>query len=151
MKKIVVISLLILVVMRVTAQEYGIYQSSEAGITFLNHNESKDEIFPGTVITLSDYTRQLEIRTVLPPILDQDPPLSFDLKMIVASNRLQRNITSGKVFTATGTLLLNNISKQVYVQYIPLPEDTENEGKIALSLIAIFHLSDFFPWVYPDQ
>ena len=161
MKKIVFFKLLILsVTSQVAAQEYAIHQTCEASLIFLNHNKNRDEKLPGTVITLSNYSHQLEIRTVLFSMTAYsersnfsqfEPPVSLDLKMIVSPNNMQRYLTSGKVFTANGILQLNNISKPVTLQYTPYPEGTEDKGQMLISLIVTFNLSDFFPGEFPDE
>lgn len=161
MKKIVFFKLLILsAASQVAAQEYAIHQTCEASLIFLNHNKNRDEKLPGTVITLSNYSHQLEIRTVLFSMTAYsgqsnfnqfEPPVSLDLKMIVSPNLMQRYLTSGKVFTAKATLQLNNISKPATLQYTPYPEGTEDKGQMLISLIVTFNLSDFFPGEFPDE
>ena len=160
MKKVVFYVLLILTALPVEAQQYGMYQTCEASITFLSHNKTRDEKLPGTVIILSNYKHHLEIRTMLPSMTDYsdrsnvnypESPISLELKMIVSSNEMQQYLTSEKVFITNGVLQLNNISKPVSIQYSPFPEGTENEGKMRVSLIAAFKLSDFFPGKYPNE
>jgi hypothetical protein len=167
MKKIVFFMLLIILAawqvlapLQVAAQQNLMYQSCEAGITFLNQNKYMDEKLPGTVIVLSGYSHQLEIRTVLPSNMEnseqgnfnqQEASVPFDLKMTVSPYKMQRTLTSEKVFTTTGILLLNNISRSVVIEYTALPEDTDNDGQMRLSVIATFNLSDFFPNEYPNE
>ena len=161
MKRILIFIELILVVAGpLAAQQYRMYQSCEASIIFLNHDKFKDEKLPGTVITLSGFSNQLEIRTVLPARMDYsersdvnhlEEGILLDLRLIVFPKKMQNYITSGKVFTTNGTLQLNNISKPVSIQYTPFPEDTETEGKMNLSLIVTFRISDFFPDQYPNE
>ena len=171
-KMIFFILAILLVAMQVSAQQYGMYHSCDARITFLSHNKYKDEVLPGTVITVSGYGQQLEIRTMMPPLTDNsekidsnlqeddsersdsshhESTVSFDLKLIASPYKMQRNITSEKIYTTSGTLQLNNISRTVAIQYTPIPEDTENEGQMRLSVIATFNLSDFFADKYPDE
>ena len=160
MKKIELILLLILLALVATAQQYATFQTSEASITTLGQDSIKNEKLPGTVITLSNYSHQLEVNTVLPVIMvnpDQDNvnypelPISLNLKMFVAPNRMQRYLTSEQVFTTNGILKLNNISKPVSVQYTPYPADTEDNGQMLVSLIVTINLSDFFPGELPNK
>jgi hypothetical protein len=145
-------------IMPVAAQEYRDYQSCEASITYLNRTENKNEKLAGTTITLTDYSRQLEVKSVLPVVdlsmrsdLGYEPFMAFDLKLFVAPNKMQRYLTSEKVFTAYGTLQLNHISRTVSVQYTPWPEGTEYMGQMNVSLLLSFNLSDFFPDAYADE
>ena|ERR1700704_4624383 len=160
MKKIELILLLTLLALVATAQQYATYQTSEARITTLGQDTIKNEKLPGTVIILSNYSHQLEVRTVVPSTMiypDRDNvnytefPISLNLKMFVAPNRMQRYLTSESVFTTNGILELNNISKPVSIQYAPFPVNTENDGQMLLSLMVIINLSDFFPVELPNK
>src|SRR5258707_311947 len=149
MKALIVYFLFVLGAGVVAAQPYVVYQASEAGITSIANDKIRDQKLPGAVITLSGFSHQLEVKAVLPlttvypdqhSVSSPESPVSFDLKMIVSSNKMQRDLTSLKVYTANGILQLNNVSKPVTVQYSPFPEGTEDEGQMLISLIVTFRL-----------
>jgi hypothetical protein len=100
-----------------------------------------------------NYSDELEVTTsLLLPInyvrQDDDDrviPSMLNLKMKVSAGKMQQYLTSNKVYTTSGILSLNNISKPVAVQYTCFPLGTDDEGKMRITLIMTFHLADFFP------
>jgi hypothetical protein len=155
-KKILFIVLISLSGFAASAQQYAMYQASEASLAFSDHENNEDIKFQGALITLSYYSHKLEIKTALPFNKDfqESSPIHYpvlDLELNVAPDRMQRYLTSEKVFSTNGTLKLNNVTKTVPIHYSPLPFGTENNGQMRLSLIATFNISDFFPFDYPDE
>jgi hypothetical protein len=106
----------------------------------------------GTFLALKNY-HQLEVTLYLPlQSISFQPENSYDhsssgipcnLKINVNTWQIQSYITSTKWFVNEAPLLLNNITKAVLVDYMPLPVGPDHDGNFNLSMIITFHPQDF--------
>jgi hypothetical protein len=69
--------------------------------------------------------------------------LIFNLKMNIAPWDMQQYLTSAKSFSTHAYLTMNDSTKPVKVEYMPLPAGPDNEGDFKLSMIIEFNPDDF--------
>lgn len=135
------------------AQDYNIYQASDAVMLQVNGNMRIESRLKTAVIALSNNSNQLSVRLNIPyPSINYTPSdytmlsstgLLFNLKININPWQIQDYLTSTKTFVTQGFLTLNNTTNAVKVQYIPLPAGTEQNGDFNLSMIIQFNAGDF--------
>ena len=135
------------------AQDYNIYQASDAVMLQVNDNMRIESRLQRVVIALSNNSNQLSVRLNIPyPLINYTPPdntmpssagLLFNLKINISLWQIQDYLTSAKTFVTQGFLTLNNTTNAVKVQYIPLPAGTDQDGDFNLSMVIQFNSGDF--------
>lgn len=138
------------------AQDYNIYQASDAVMLQVNGNMRIESRLKTAVIALSNNSNQLSVRLNIPyPSINYTPSdytmlsstgLLFNLKVNIDPWQIQDYLTSTKTFDTQGFLTLNNITNTVkvqYIPYIPLPAGTDQDGDFNLSMIIQFNADDF--------
>ncbi|MEO6187678.1 MAG: hypothetical protein ABIO77_02490 [Ginsengibacter sp.] len=71
------------------------------------------------------------------------PELLLKLAVIIDRLQIQEALTSAKKFYTIGHLIINNTTKEVKVEYMPLPSGTEEDGDFNISIIIQFDPCDF--------
>jgi len=115
------------------AQDYSNYKGAEAVMLQVKGDSINESKLKNAVITLSNNS-QLIVR------LNSFPLLEFTLVVHIDIWQIQNYLTSDKVFSTQGSLTVNNITREVKVEYLPLPAD---DGSVNLSLNIQFNSSDF--------
>ena len=115
------------------AQDYSNYKGAEAVMLQVKGDSINESKLKNAVITLSNNS-QLIVR------LNSFPQLEFTLVVHIDIWQIQNYLTSDKVFSTQGSLTVNNITREVKVEYLPLPAD---DGSVNLSLNIQFNSSDF--------
>ncbi len=108
---------------------------------------------PPSVITFSDYSGQVEIKTALPSLVPKntdsvlaadittEPPIA-DFVMQLDKEQLQQQIPAGKSYTTAGTLTINNITKKAFAEYLLVPRNNPSDG-FSISAMIRFNPADF--------
>ncbi|MCW3090142.1 MAG: hypothetical protein JWP81_1211 [Ferruginibacter sp.] len=153
LKSIPVILLLLLGSKLTNAQDYRFYQAFDAVMLQISGDTSIECMLKKGIIVLSNNSSRLNVRINIPyPSINYIPGdttvlsaegLPFELSMPVNSWMIQDELTSAKVVDSWGFVTMNNITKAVKVQYIPLPAGTEQDGNFNLSIIIQFNPRDF--------
>jgi len=153
LKSIEVFLLLMLISKPGNTQVYNSYQAFDAVMLQVNGAVYNESIVKGTIISLSNNSNQLNVRINIPyhliNYIPEDntllsaPDLPFDLKMTINPWKIQDEITSTKVFVAQGFVTMNNITKAVKVEYLPLPAGSDQDGNFNLSMFIQFNAGDF--------
>jgi hypothetical protein len=155
MKKIksLFVAIVILVALKANAQDYKVYQASDAVMLQVNGDIRTESILKKAVVSLSNGSNELNIRLYIPySLINYQPPdtavfssagTSFDVKLNINSWQIQDEITSVKLFKTEGYVTLNNITNPVIVEYIPLPAGSDNDGIFNLSMTIKFRPADF--------
>jgi len=115
------------------AQDYSNYKGAAAVMLQVKGDSINESKLKNAVITLSNNS-QLIVR------LNSFPQLEFTLVVHIDIWQIQNYLTSDKVFSTQGSLTVNNITREVKVEYLPLPAD---DGSVNLSLNIQFNSSDF--------
>ncbi len=152
-KFIRVVPVLLLFIGSGYAQGSDIGRPSDAILVEMDGYRRVESPLRQVVILFSANSGQLNMKLNIPHYLARyappgdnwfaTPGLSLDLRMAIDLWQVQDYLTSVKMLTARGTLTLNNVSKPVKVEYIPLLAGTEQDGNFNLSLIIRFSGSDF--------
>ncbi|HTE09437.1 MAG TPA: hypothetical protein VK645_00680 [Chitinophagaceae bacterium] len=124
-------------------------QMYRAAVTEALGNNGKEWVekkLPPSVITFSDYSGQIEIKTIVGSLAAQQGDSAAaadyaDFTMNLDRDRLPEQIAAAKTFTTTGTLTINNLSKKITAQYILEPRNS-GEG-FGISVIIRFSAADF--------
>jgi hypothetical protein len=124
------------------AQVAGIYQTSNAVLLQVNGNEQIENRLTGAFIALSKNSSRLIVRLSIPTEISS-PGLDFNLKVNINQWQVQDDLTSAKMYSTTGLLTLNSITKPVNLQYLPLPSGTDQEGDFNISIIIQINPIDF--------
>ncbi len=144
--------LLLLLTKSGTAQDYNVYQASDAVMTQVSGDIRIESRLKKAIIALSNNSNQLNVRINIPyhsiNYIQEDTLLSvtgipFDLKMTINPWKIQDELTSTKVFITQGFITMNNITKAVQVEYIPLPAGPDQDGNFNLSMTIQFNAGDF--------
>ena len=135
------------------AQDYNTYQSADAVMLQVNGDMRIENRLEKVIIVLSKNSSLLNVRLSIPyrsinymPEDNTDvsaPGLLFDLKITINPWKIQEELTSTKVFITQGFVTMNNITKPVMVEYIPLPAGPDQDGDFNLSMIIQFNPGDF--------
>jgi len=135
------------------AQDYNSYQVFDAVMLQVNGDTHSESILKNVILSLSNNSNQLNVRINIPyysiiyipgdNTALSNPGLPFDLTMRVNPWKIQDELTSTKVFIALGYITMNNITKAVKVEYIPLPAGTDLDGNFNLSMSIQFNARDF--------
>src|SRR5258705_6414559 len=144
--------LLLLLTKSGTAQDYNVYQASDAVMTQVSGDIRIESRLKKAIIALSNNSNQLNVRINIPyhsiNYIQEDTLLSvtgipFDLKMTINPWKIQDELTSTKVFITQGFVTMNNITRAVKVEYIPLPASSDQDGNFNLSMTIQFNARDF--------
>ncbi len=145
--------LLLLLTKSGTAQDYNVYQASDAVMTQVSGDIRIESRLKKAIIALSNNSNQLNVRINIPYhsinyVQEDNPMLSvtgvpFDLKMTINPWKIQDELTSTKVFITQGFVTMNNITRAVKVEYIPLPASSDQDGNFNLSMTIQFNARDF--------
>ena len=144
--------LLLLITKSGTAQDYDVYQASDAVMLQEGGDIHIETRLKKAIIALSNNSNQLNVKINIPyhsiNYIQEDTLLSvtgipFDLKMTIDPWKIQDELTPTKVFIMQGFVTMNNITKAVKVEYIPLPAGTDQDGNFNLSMTIQFKASDF--------
>ena len=108
------------------------------------------EKLPPSLLTFSDYSGQVKIRTTLSSLFRQADSLTAqpanaiaDFSMILDKEQIkQQQVSSGKSFTTTGLLMMNGISKKITAQCELIPRIDPEEG-FNVSVTIRFNPVDF--------
>lgn len=135
------------------AQDNNIYQAADAVVLKVNENNRIENRLKGAIIALPNNSTELSLRLNIPNhLINYDaadnaglsaPVFSFNLKININPREIQEYLTSAKTFVTHGLLTLNGITKQVTVEYMPLPNGTELDGDFNLSMTIQFNPVDF--------
>jgi len=151
-KSISALLLVIFISKATRAQEYDFYRSVDAVMVKVNGNSNIESELKKVLIVLPNYSNQLNVRINIPYYsIDYIPDdtallntgLLFDLTMEVNPWKLQDDLIPTKSFTTDGFVTMNNVTKTVRIEYIPLPADSGQDGEFNLSLIIQFNAADF--------
>jgi hypothetical protein len=145
--------LLLLITKSGTAQDYNVYQASEAVITQMSGDMHSESRLKKVIMALSNSSNQLSVRANIPyhsvnyiPEVNSGLPaliLPFDLRMTINPWKIQDELTSTKVFITQAFVTMNNVTKAVKVEYIPLPAGTDQYGNFNVTMTIQFDGSDF--------
>ncbi|MCW3089801.1 MAG: hypothetical protein JWP81_870 [Ferruginibacter sp.] len=135
------------------AQDHNTYQAADAVVLQVNENTRVENRLKGAILTLPNNSTQLNLRLRIPSHLINynpadnagvsSPGFSFNLKINIDPHEIQEYLTSAKTFVTHGLLTLNGTTKQVMVEYMPLPNGTELDGDFNLSMNIRFSPGDF--------
>jgi hypothetical protein len=135
------------------AQDYNSYRTSDAVLLQVNDNVHIEGRLKKVILALSNNSSQLNVRLTIPfhlidstaevNTMSEAPGLLFNLKMMINPWQIQDDLTSTKVFTTKGVLILNNITQSATVDFIPFPASTNLDGEFKLSMIIQFKAGDF--------
>jgi hypothetical protein len=146
--------LLLLIIAKLgIAQDYRTYKNTEAVMLQVKGNTITENRLKKVIIALSNNSSSLNVRLNIPyhsinyqPATDSvilSPQLAFNLKVDIDLWQIQNYLTSAKMFNTQGSLTLNNITKSVKVEYLPMPAGTDMDGEINLSMVIQFDPGDF--------
>jgi len=129
-------------------------QMYRAAVTEALGNNGKEWVekkLPPSLITFSDYSGQIEIKTIVGSLAAEPGDSAAatqataadyaDFIMNLDRDQLPEQIAAAKTFTTTGTLTINNLSKKITAQYILEPRNS-GEG-FGISVIIRFNAADF--------
>jgi hypothetical protein len=152
-RRLWIFSLVMLIAISAIAQDYHTFEASEAVIFQSNGDNHSERFLKKTIISLTNSTHLLSVKLYIPcPSINHipadtamfsSPGLIANLRMIINPWQIQDELTSANVFTTQGLFTLNNITKTVTVEYIPLPAGPEQEGDFNLSMKIQFTAGDF--------
>jgi hypothetical protein len=130
-------------------------QIHRAALTEALENNGKEWIekqLPPSVITFSDYSGQVEIKTIIASLAAEQEDTSAamqatandlaDFTMTLDRDQLTGQIAAAKNFTTAGTLTINNTSKKITAQCLLEPGNNPDDGLI-ISVILRFCPADF--------
>jgi len=109
------------------------------------------EKLPPSLLTFSDYSGEVKIRTTLSPLfrktdsLAAQPPTNAiaDFTMTLDKEQVkQQQVSAGKSFTTTGLLMINGFSKKTVAQCDLIPRLDPEEG-FNVSVTLRFNPADF--------
>jgi hypothetical protein len=149
-------ALLMLVIMNkpLNAQYFdNIYRAADADMLEIRGESHIEHILKGATIILPDGSNQLNVSIIIPcnaidNRMENDSGASsrgllFNLKINIDPVQVQEDLTSTKTFFADGFLTLNNLTKTVTVQYIPIASQTEESGNFNVYMSVQFNPADF--------
>ena len=153
LKSIPAFLLFILISKPGNTQDYNSYQAFDAVMLQVSGDTHIESMLKKVIIALSNNSNQLNVRISIPYhsinyIPGDNTALSaaglpFDLTMPIKPWKIQDELTSTKVFITQGYVTMNNITKAVKVEYIPLPAGTDLDGNFNLSMSIQFNARDF--------
>jgi hypothetical protein len=153
LKSIPAFLLFILISKPGNAQDYNSYQAFDAVMLQVSGDPHIESILKKVIIALSNNSNQLNVRINIPYhsinyIQGDNTELStgglpFVLTMPINPWKIQDQLTSTRVFIAQGMVTMNNITKALKVEYIPLPAGTDQEGNFNVSMTIQFNARDF--------
>lgn len=126
-------------------------QMYRASSTEALENDGKEWIekkLPSSLITFSDYSGQVEIKTLITSLVAQpldstiETGVYADFTMQLDKSQIPEQIAAGKNFTSTGLLTINNISKKISARYTIEPRNYMANG-FGISVIIRFNPADF--------
>ena len=109
-----------------------------------NGNQWIEKKLPSSVISFSDYSGLVEIKTMIGILAETEDSSSAgvaDFTMTLDKSQLPVQLAVAKNLTTTGTLALNNISKKIAAQYTLEPRNS-GEG-YTISVMIRFNPTDF--------
>jgi hypothetical protein len=137
-----------------SSQRYeNFYQATNANLLEVRTNSQVEHLLKGATVLLPNSSKQLDLRLQVPPgiffpmiaddslILNQ--PFFLDLKIDIDRDRIQEYLTSSRIFTTHGNLVLNNRSQTVEVSYLPMPSGTNEDGSFNIFITVSFNPTDF--------
>src|SRR5258706_5792683 len=113
--------LLLLLTKSGTAQDYNVYQASDAVMTQVSGDICIESRLKKAIIALSNNSSKLDVRIIIPyhsinyipgdnPVLST-PGIPFDLKVTINPLEIQDELTSTKVFFTQWFVMMNNVTK----------------------------------------
>jgi hypothetical protein len=155
MKNIIKCSGIILVLLLTTvianAQSFNTYKSYDA-VMMVNYNDTSTQIaLRDVTLILSGNYNVLNVKLNIPfSSIDHTPAdamfaqnLIFDLKVDINFNGIQQGLTSAKTITTHSFLTLNNITRTVKVEYMPLPAGTDMNGNFKINMFIFIDPAEF--------
>jgi hypothetical protein len=129
------------------------YRGSETEALQNNRAGWIQKKLPASIITFSDYSGQVDIKAALSSLFvqpaDRTSAVSTaqdtlaDFTMILDKEQIkQQQVTAGKVFTTTGTLSMNGISKKIDAQCQLTPRNDPANGFV-ISVVIRFNPANF--------
>ncbi|MDB5200472.1 MAG: hypothetical protein JWO92_2435 [Chitinophagaceae bacterium] len=133
------------------AQYFNTYKSYDAVMVNNNNNTSTQITLRNVTMILAGNYNVLNVKLNIPfRSIDHKPEdamfaqnLFFDLKVNINFNQVQQGLTSTKTFTTHSFLTLNNITRTVKVQYMPLPVGTDMNGNFKISMNIFLNPAEF--------
>jgi hypothetical protein len=151
-KSILILLSLITIGNFINAQRNNIYQAADAVMLHANENNTIQYSLKGVVLILSN-SNELNVRFSIPyPSITNKPAdntmlltsgLPFNLKLHLDQWQILDYLTSSKTFFTDGMLTLNDCTRRVKVEYMPLPAVYDLDGNFNLSMIIQFNPADF--------
>jgi hypothetical protein len=134
-------------------QNQNCYRVSEANILQINADTSVFHIVnkililvPGNQNTIRVYSIEAfnSLTDTLPEVVEFfKGSKSFSLEFTFDPKAIQEYLTSAKTFHTHASLTINNVTRNVVLDYVPLPTGTDQKGNFNISLIAQFNPCDF--------
>jgi hypothetical protein len=153
-KQIALLLLIAVIGKTVNAQRYeDVFRATNADMLKLQGKTVVEYALKGATLTLPNGSNQLKVTVKIPydslitrPADDSlltRPGLLFDLKVTIDPAQIADMLTSTKTFLTTGSLLFNNITRDVSVQYMPIVAGTEETGSFNMYMSIQFTPRDF--------
>jgi hypothetical protein len=124
------------------AQDFNIYNSYDA-VMVNNSNTSTQIAVRNVTMILSGNYNVLNVKLNIPADTMFAQNLFFDLEVNINFNQIQQELTSAKTFTTHSFLTLNNITRTVKVQYMPLPVGTNMNGNFKINMLIFLDPAEF--------
>ena len=133
------------------AQYFNTYNSYDAVMVNNNSNTSTQITVRYVTMILSGNYNVLNVKLNIPfRSVDHKPAdtmfaqnLFFDLKVNINFNQIQQELTSSKTFITHSFLTLNNITRTVKVQYMPLPVGPDMNGNFKVNMLIFLNPAEF--------
>ncbi|MEP6750173.1 MAG: hypothetical protein ABJB86_20710 [Bacteroidota bacterium] len=130
-----------------------VYRTATTDALENNGQDWIEKKLPPSIITFSDYSGVVEIKTPISPLFIQNlDSVSFvrapadtmaNFTMTLDKQQVQQQqITLGKNFTTAGILTINNISKTATAQYLLTPRNNPADG-FSISVVIRFKPADY--------
>lgn len=149
---IVILALLLPLRLLYAQQVDNFYKATDAGMLVTQVNKQATYNIKDAAVLLANGSNQLNVRVPMPdslvrgafsPDMKLAAALMLNLTIDINRNTIQDNLSSSKIFTTRGNLLLNNISKPVEVSYIPMLSGTEDTGNFNVFITLQFDPAAF--------
>ena len=136
-------------------------QVYRAATTEVLQNDGRDwteKKLPPSVITFSDYSGQVEIKAPISSLFIQNPDsvniqlpgdTLADFIMTLDKDQAKQQLSTGKTFTTSGLLVINNICKKITAQCLLVSRDNPEDG-FSISVILRFNPADFGMKIYGE-
>jgi len=146
--------ILVLTYNSVNAQPYyDLYQGADANMVEVQGNNHIEHTLKGATVLFPNGSNELNLTVNIPYNAVADKTIAdaesltagylFRLTMNIDPDQIQEMLTSTKSFVTHGFVTLNNVTKEVTVQYIPKASGTEEDGNFNIYMSVGFNPADF--------